>query len=151
MRSLRKKHSDLAWIHDYRLLKQRKAEQDAQAAVKRAADAKGEHEAAEDARDDALQQCLDLAQTGTALDLTILQIWHAELGRCERRELDTRQALNEAEESVHSMTDIWRRSLIIAERSGTELSVAHRKYQEARQQVQLLDVEELSSARAARP
>lgn len=137
MRSLEKKVADLTWIYEYRLLKRRKAEQDAQGFVKEAATSARRHEVAEEASATAQDECLRLAEAGKSFDLDLAQLWWAELRRCDRQELTTRRELEEANDAVAIAKAAWSRALLIAESAEQELSSGRRKLNQAKEQWRL--------------
>jgi hypothetical protein len=150
MRSLDKKVADLKWVHGYRLLKQRKAEQDARSRIADVDTARGAHEEAQDASRSALDECLDRAAAGRAFDPILDQLWRAELQRCEREEADALNILNGAEHESETATAYWRQSIIIADRAEQDLAGARRQLGRAKEQARLADAEERISQRAGR-
>ncbi|MFM2410774.1 MAG: hypothetical protein RL481_1602 [Pseudomonadota bacterium] len=149
MRSLDKKVADLKWVHGYRLLKQRKSEQDARGRMVEADAARSAHEAAKNASQSALKECLGRAAAGQAFDPILDQLWRAELSRCEREQGAALTTLNEAEHIVEAATMLWRQSITIADRANEDLATARRQLSRAKEQLQLADAEERLSQRAS--
>jgi hypothetical protein len=151
MHSLDKKVADLKWVHGYRLLKQRKAEQDARSRVAEVDTARSAHEAAQNASQLALGECLGRAAAGRTFDPIMDQLWRAELLRCERGEAAALTTLNSTKDAAEAATTEWRQSITIADRAEEDLVIARRQLGRAKEQVQLADAEERLSQRMSRP
>lgn len=151
MRSLNKKVADLKWVHCYRLLKQRKAEQDARSKIAEVDTARSTHEAAQGASRSALDECLDRAAAGRTFNPILDQLWRAELKRRKREEADALTLLDCAKHESETATTYWRQSIIIADRAEQDLAGARRQLGRAKEQAQLADAEERISQRAGKP
>jgi hypothetical protein len=148
MRNVEKRLTDHVWIHEYRRLKQRKAEHDASICGTKSREAKVEFDGARRVLNEAMEECLSRAEAGEQLDIILAQLWRAELQRCERQEIETEKKLNIAEAEVEAANEVWRKSLMIADEAETEMLAIRRKWELAKDQNQLVELEELNGRKA---
>jgi hypothetical protein len=150
MHRLRQKVADLKWVHDYRILKLRKAEQDARTKIAEADVARDAHDDAKGARLSVQDECLRRASAGQMLDPVLNQLWYRELERCERAEDDALLTHGTAKDEAGNMTAIWQQSLTIADHAAENLSLARRQWGRAKDQMQMTEAEELIVQRGVR-
>jgi hypothetical protein len=149
MANSRKEVADLSWIHDYRRLKQQKAEHDARDALDKAVLAKEEYETAQSIRSEAFEQCLNLASSGQQLDLIMAQLWSAELHRRQQKENEAKQLQDDADRNLETAQIFWRTALMLTETAESKLSDGRRRWEEEKEQKRLAENDDMSASRLA--
>jgi hypothetical protein len=150
MRHLTKKHAALAWVKHYRELKLRQAEQDARHRAVMLAETEKARDDARDLTDSTRVLCISQTAPGQAFDPFLMQLWYAELNRCEAAEKSAQTELEEAESIMDQAKQHWQGAQMATDRATEDLAQTSRKHARAKDQARLTDAEELFANRAAR-
>jgi hypothetical protein len=150
MRHLAKKRAALAWVKHYRELKLRQAEQAARQQATILAEAGKARDDARDLTDSTRVLCISQTAPGQPFDPLLMQLWNAELNRCEAAEKSAQTELEEAESIMDQAKQHWQGAQMATDRATEDLAQIRRKHARAKDQARLTDAEELLASRTAR-